>query len=644
MKKYLKLGIGCMILLAISSLFIISSAAAKKKVCEFCGSENIYLVSVDYSDCHYIEGAYSCLDCKKEFTYYKLDSKEHIIARDVYVEPTCLRVGGIEHHCINCSYYVFEKTAPALGHNYIHSEKQMYSKAACAKNERYYLYCSRCGIRADHDPQLKDKGVDAWTWEKQGTALPHGEPQKIISPEALRTARTDTQPATFYYTCSVCNKPIKDGNYFTGSLKVNIGEMFAGDIFAFGSYPQSEVKDKSLLAELASVQVSLKNYGFKDIHNPLGAPADISYGDFEWQGVKYRKVVMNEARPRNIIGDADNMQASFKTGTYYFKFEPLYWKVVYPHYRAGYAQAVCLNVIDFRSYLVNEDIKENVNQSVRFNELYYQVLPDGDNYFNGNIYTGDLKALCYNDYDLLTYTVSLSAANVLQQKQWLDNTLFNDVFNAAQQSFIYKKDIGTLKYDTLNRNYNISLIDPLRHFRFRKLVAVMAENGSVAAPVSDYALCLRPDYSDNPITADDGLIYKADGVYAQALCFRGMSGYNPQNEGEKEYFRSYEQALYFAPFYGMRPLINIKTDYEPEVYSTIAYSTTDTYKSTAGRVFDVNGDKVIDISDISAVIANLGTNVVEGENDELDVNFDNAVSVTDMSEILQEDRFGKSVN
>ena len=187
-------------------------------------------------------------------------------------------------------------------------------------------------------------------------------------------------------------------------------------------------------------------------------------------------------------------------------------------------------------------------------------------------------------------------------------------------------------------------MDGLRQLRFRKLVAVMAENGSVAAPVSDYALCLRPDYTENPITADDGLIYKADGVYAQALCFRGKTSYDPQNEGEKYYFRDFEQALYFAPFYGMRPLIHIKTDYEPEVYSTIAYSTTDAYKSTAGRVFDVNGDKVIDISDISAVIANLGTNVVEGENDELDVNFDNAVSVTDMSEILQEDRFGAKVN
>ncbi len=134
----------------------------------------------------------------------------------------------------------------------------------------------------------------------------------------------------------------------------------AGDLVTFGSYPQSRVTDETLLAALdqAGQTVPWESYGYGAAlgasQDGAGTSADyMLYKDLELNGEKYRAVLFNAYRPTSAGGEVPAAEHSYQyqngyetDNIYYFKFEPLVWRVLDPV--SGYM--VCTKVIDSQAF------------------------------------------------------------------------------------------------------------------------------------------------------------------------------------------------------------------------------------------------------------------------------------------------------
>lgn len=130
-----------------------------------------------------------------------------------------------------------------------------------------------------------------------------------------------------------------------------------GDQVTFGSYPQTKVTDEALLAALDQAQaaVAWSSYGYGAA---LGSSSDSTtdfmfYKDLELDGAKYRAVLFNAYRPTSAGGEAPAAERAYQyqngyaaNEIYYFKYEPLVWRVLDP--ASGYM--VCTKVIDSQAF------------------------------------------------------------------------------------------------------------------------------------------------------------------------------------------------------------------------------------------------------------------------------------------------------
>ena len=120
------------------------------------------------------------------------------------------------------------------------------------------------------------------------------------------------------------------------------GETYkVGDIVQFGSYPQSEVKDQTLLLELNKLAPAWDNwinYGYYwDVDGAMTQTSWMRYTDVEYGGNKYRGVSFIKYRGENIehpeyfgmLSHQDD-NGYFYNMTYWFKFEPIEWRVLDP--------------------------------------------------------------------------------------------------------------------------------------------------------------------------------------------------------------------------------------------------------------------------------------------------------------------------
>ena len=106
-----------------------------------------------------------------------------------------------------------------------------------------------------------------------------------------------------------------------------------GDIVEFGSYPQSEVTDSSLVSALNKVVKNWVSYGYysgKGTYSDTRVQGDwMKYADFTYKGIKYRAVTFSRYRPyytsfsshSSYTYQDDNGYTP--NNIYYFKYEPL---------------------------------------------------------------------------------------------------------------------------------------------------------------------------------------------------------------------------------------------------------------------------------------------------------------------------------
>ena len=113
------------------------------------------------------------------------------------------------------------------------------------------------------------------------------------------------------------NKAENDSSYseensdnFTGYYSAS--DYQVDEVFYLGSYPQSQVTDVRLIAELDQQNFEMTSYNYDDI--------TFYYGDLEYDGSKYRRVYWTR--------DSSEFNSFEQDTNYYFLWEPMEWKIV----------------------------------------------------------------------------------------------------------------------------------------------------------------------------------------------------------------------------------------------------------------------------------------------------------------------------
>ena len=109
----------------------------------------------------------------------------------------------------------------------------------------------------------------------------------------------------------------------------------AGDIIEYGTYPQSRVTDESLLAVLPTLPGEWKHFGEYSVSvNYTFELTGNRYIDVVYQNTKYRGVIIDDYKPFSTPVGAEmttqEMNGYLQGGTYWFKYEPLRWRVLDP--------------------------------------------------------------------------------------------------------------------------------------------------------------------------------------------------------------------------------------------------------------------------------------------------------------------------
>lgn len=215
--------------------------------------------------------------------------------------------------------------------------------------------------------------------------------------------------------CDVCGATVGHIHKFEKNTCTFCGFYKNGGTIKFGSYPQSEVTDTTLMATLYSKSGPIPtgtnsqnwtSYGYyisNEVSNFMW------YTDVELGGEKYRGVYFSSYRPTGI-GEESSTDKSYQddrgytTNTvYWFKYEPISWTILDEDLANGTALILCDLIIDSQAYQ---------------NEYEHQI--DTDEYWNASTE----EATYANNYEYSTI------------RKWLNETFYKTAFSELQQQMI----------------------------------------------------------------------------------------------------------------------------------------------------------------------------------------------------------------
>ena len=210
-----------------------------------------------------------------------------------------------------------------------------------------------------------------------------------------------------------------------------------GDIIQFGSYPQSEVKDEALIAELNGLAPDWDSwtsyeyfYYYNDGMIPMVQRDFMRYTDITCNGERYRGVKFTQYRFSYAYSTSEESYQrtnGYVTNTnYWFKYEPIDWRILDP----STGLVMCETIIDSQPY--SNTIYGNSNASLRYS------------YFNDTSYTNYAS-----DYE----TSSI--------RKWLNEDFYNTAFTNIEKEKInvstlnnngFYTSIGVTGYEALDSN------------------------------------------------------------------------------------------------------------------------------------------------------------------------------------------------
>ncbi|MBR0509774.1 MAG: hypothetical protein IJJ85_06615, partial [Clostridia bacterium] len=199
------------------------------------------------------------------------------------------------------------------------------------------------------------------------------------------------------------------------------------DRIEFGGYPQSEVTDGELISSLNAIPKDWVSYnyysGTGNLYNGSMQPGDwMRFADVTFEGQKYRAVTFDCPRPDRTenptVPDPDGTTGNhgYLCGNvYYFKFEPLVWRVLSPETGLVF----CESAIDAQPYH---------NRILYWNEQFYS---DGFLAFYANNYTAsDIRKWLNKDFFFTAF--SFDEQDMIADTQITNNAVWsNPEFDAA---------------------------------------------------------------------------------------------------------------------------------------------------------------------------------------------------------------------
>ncbi len=204
-------------------------------------------------------------------------------------------------------------------------------------------------------------------------------------------------------------------------LTAEAADYKVGDIIQFGSYPQSEVKDEALIAELNALAHSWDDwtsYGYYSGTGDFGTMVQgdwMRYTDIIYNGNKYRGVKFTKYRPYYTYSSHSNQYDNgYYTNTvYWFKFEPIDWRVLDP----ATGLVMCETIIDSQPYS---------------NTIYS----------NGGGTYG-----YFNDSSYKNYASDYETSSI---RKWLNNDFYNTAFTDSEKKEINTTTLNNDGWNTLN--------------------------------------------------------------------------------------------------------------------------------------------------------------------------------------------------
>ncbi len=197
-----------------------------------------------------------------------------------------------------------------------------------------------------------------------------------------------------------------------------------GSLIEFGSYPQSQVTDSSLLSALNAQSGTWASYYYYQGNGSLGSMAFsdyMRYKDVTYNGNKYRAVTFDSYRPSwtgNTPGAENSNQDEngYTTGNiYWFRFDPVKWKIL----DKNTGLVMCASIIDSQPY---NNIITKYGTDAHGNDAYW-----GN---SGRTY----------------YACNYAKSSI---RQWLNGDFYNTAFTSSEKSKIKTTTLNTKGYCTL---------------------------------------------------------------------------------------------------------------------------------------------------------------------------------------------------
>ena len=336
------------------------------------------------------------------------------------------------------------------------------------------------------------------------------------------------------------------------SSAMDLSSYKVGDLIEFGSYPQSKVTDETLIDELDSrltddMWVSYGYYsGTGEWDDGEMTSSDfMKYADIIYNGNKYRAVMFSNFRS-NCTGDKQSSYGSYQVAngyytynTYFFKFEPLTWRILDPS--EGYV--MCNSIIDSQTF-------QNI------------------------VYTNGEES--YNSKSCEKFASDWKTSSL---RRWLNEDFYNTAFTDTEKSeigvsLLENKCIGESTYDgenTSDKIFPISYNDAMNStYGLRPADVIYDKNFNELAQLigTDYAkcqgLCVH-NYEEGDYTGFSGWWLRSpDSVRSNSATFVDDDG-NPYDDSRVNYINGIVPAFKFNPKYKVGDLIEFGSYPQSEV-------------------------------------------------------------------------------
>ena len=303
-----------------------------------------------------------------------------------------------------------------------------------------------------------------------------------------------------------------------------------GDIVKLGSYPQGRVTDSTLISALNKIAKTWTSYGYYSGNDNVGSMTKgdwMKYYDFTYNGVKYRAVTFSQYRPyytHTSLSSGELHQkynGYYTNNVYYFKFEPLKWRVLDP----ATGLVLCENIVDSQAYS---------------NTVYeYGTDKNGTAYWNDSAHTHYA-----NDYA----TSSI--------RKWLNNDFYNTAFSAAEKKSILTTTLDNRAYSTDHSEYDSETtkdkIFLLSYSDINNAAYGLSSRSNRLSKGSDYA-------------KSQGLYVDSDGQSSMRLRSAGHDSYHTSRVSHDGDLNHYiKNDINFTPD-GVRPAL--RTNFAVDIYN-----------------------------------------------------------------------------